>query len=194
MNKEKISDVIDRLIELLIYPFIYCIVNKKETVKWIKGYESKEMLSYIKSIENSDKIQLLPINNYDELFDGDIFYINCICDKQTMDKVGPLFNSNNDYNVTKIQDSVDKKLFWLEIFDKKARKDYAILDLKKLIEADEIISFGDNLNDIPMFDVSNSCYVVANGAEKMKEIYPSVISSNEDDGVANWLKNHYQDE
>lgn len=191
MKKENIKDIINTLQDLLIYPLVYSISNKKETVKWIKGKENIEMSLYLNSIENSDKIKLYPVSNYDELFKDEIFYITHMCDKQEMDRIKDYFNNTNDYNVTKVQDSANKNLFWLEIFDRNARKDLAILELKDLIKADRLISFGDNLNDIPMFDVSNECYLVSNANEEMKKKYKSVIDSNENDGVAIWLQNYY---
>ncbi len=193
MKKDKINDVIDLIKKLLIYPLVYTIDDKKETVKWIRGKENKKMISYIKSIENSDKIKLNPVLNYDDLFNEDMFYITYMCDKKEMDRIREYFESSENYNITKVQDSADKELFWLEIFDVYARKDLAILDLKKSLNVNQIISFGDNLNDIPMFNVSDESYVVLNGTKELKEIATGIIDSNYKNGVAKWLLNYYND-
>lgn len=192
MSRDKIKNVIEVMRKLLIYPLVYTVDNNKEVVRWIKGKENEQMLLYIKSIENSNKIVLKPVSNYEELFSENLFYITYMCDEQEMDGIKDYFESNKNYNVTKVQDSADKKLFWLEIFDTNARKDLAILDLKKMLNFDKVISFGDNLNDIPMFEVSDECYSVLNGTEELKRISTGIIDSNKNNGVAKWLLDYYK--
>ena len=52
---------------------------------------------------------------------------------------------------------------------------------------DRVVSFGDAVNDIPMFEISDECYAVENAVDELKEIASGVIACNEDDGVAEWL-------
>jgi Predicted hydrolases of the HAD superfamily len=51
----------------------------------------------------------------------------------------------------------------------------------------KIISFGDSINDIPMFEISDECYAVENAVDEIKAVATGIIDSNEDDGVAKWL-------
>jgi len=60
--------------------------------------------------------------------------------------------------------------------------------LKKLWNCDRVVSFGDAVNDIPMFEISDECYAVENAVDELKAIATGVIESNEEDGVAKWLK------
>jgi len=53
-----------------------------------------------------------------------------------------------------------------------------------------VISFGDAVNDIPMFEISDECYAVQNAVDELKAIATGVIGSNEEDGVARWLMDH----
>lgn len=55
---------------------------------------------------------------------------------------------------------------------------------------DRVVSFGDAINDIPMFRISDECYAVANAVTELKEIATGIIDSNEEDGVAKWLAAH----
>ena len=70
---------------------------------------------------------------------------------------------------------------------KKATKANAIIKLKELLGCDRIISFGDAINDIPMFQISNECYAVENAVDELKHLATKVIESNNADGVAKWL-------
>ena len=55
-----------------------------------------------------------------------------------------------------------------------------------------MISFGDAVNDIPMFEISDEAYAVENAVEELKSYASGVILSNEEDGVAKWLQQRYQ--
>ena len=62
--------------------------------------------------------------------------------------------------------------------------------LKELWDCDRIISFGDAVNDIPMFQISDECYAVENAVEELKQLATGIIGGNDADGVAEWLKTH----
>lgn len=51
--------------------------------------------------------------------------------------------------------------------------------------------FGDGKNDIDMFELADESYAVQNAHEDLKRIATSVISSNDEDGVAKWLDKNY---
>ena len=51
-----------------------------------------------------------------------------------------------------------------------------------------MISFGDAVNDIPMFRISDECYAVENAVDALKAVADGIIPGNDADGVAAWLK------
>ena len=63
--------------------------------------------------------------------------------------------------------------------------------LKKEYNFSKVISFGDNYNDIPMFNISDECYAVSNAVNSLKEISTGVIGSNIDDSVAKFILNWF---
>lgn len=81
---------------------------------------------------------------------------------------------------------------WLEILPRQATKAGAVVELKKLLGCDKVVSFGDGKNDISMFDVSDECYAVENADPELKRRATAVIESNDNDGVARWLLEHWQ--
>ena len=46
------------------------------------------------------------------------------------------------------------------------------------------------MNDLPMFEISDEAYAVANAVDELKAAATGIIESNEDDGVAKWLLRH----
>ena len=47
---------------------------------------------------------------------------------------------------------------WIELLHPNANKRDALTFLKERLNCDQVISFGDNYNDIEMFDISDKCY------------------------------------
>ena len=72
----------------------------------------------------------------------------------------------------------------------KVSKAEAVQKLKQIKGCDRVVSFGDAVNDIPMFEISDECYAVENAVDELKAAADGVIDSNEENGVAKWLKEH----
>ena len=64
--------------------------------------------------------------------------------------------------------------------------------LKHIYHYDRLVVFGDGENDIEMFQLANEAYAVNNAHEKLKAIATQIIPSNDQDGVAQFLKKAYQ--
>ena len=106
-------------------------------------------------------------------------------------KIYEYFNNKHEYNCT-IQKELYREEYWCEIMPKKATKGKAILILKNLLNCDKIISFGDAINDIPMFQISDECFAVENAVDELKKYSNGIIRSNDNNGVAYWLENNIQ--
>ena len=90
-------------------------------------------------------------------------------------------------NVTFYRDIYTEDLWFLELHNKKASKYHAITFIKERYGFDRVIGFGDNLNDIPMFEACDECYSVKNANDALKQISTGIIKSNHENGVALWL-------
>ena len=79
-------------------------------------------------------------------------------------------------------------MYCLEIFSDRASKKYALLRLKEMLGCDELIVFGDNLNDLPMIEIADRSYAPKNALEEVKKIVTEVIDDCDHDGVAKKLQ------
>lgn len=68
----------------------------------------------------------------------------------------------------------------------------AICELRKLWNCERIVSFGDSVNDLPMFAVSDEAYAVENAVEELKSHATGMIPSNDNDGVAEFLEKRFR--
>jgi Cof subfamily protein (haloacid dehalogenase superfamily) len=76
----------------------------------------------------------------------------------------------------------------LEVFSETASKSNGVLRLKKLFSFEKIVCFGDNYNDMSLFDVCDEFYAVSNAVDEIKSKSTKIIKSNTEDGVARWLE------
>ena len=97
-----------------------------------------------------------------------------------------LFSKDARYRCT-IQQELYRPEYWCEIMPAQASKSNAVAKLKQIWGCTKVISFGDSINDIPMFEASDECYAVSNAVDELKRIATGIIESNEEDGVARWL-------
>lgn len=161
-------------------PLVYSFVDGIQRVSYLESNTSR-IKNYIRSRKGDNTLR--PCNSYDELFQGDIHYltfINPILPPEISNKV---FSQENGFDTTKYFDIYHKEDLWCEVFSSEASKSNGVLQLKEMLEADEVVCFGDNLNDLPMFGISDRCYAVANAVKDVKEAATSVIGSNENISV-----------
>jgi len=83
-------------------------------------------------------------------------------------------------------------LYFLEIFDAKANKANALKKLQLLVQADEVVAFGDNLNDIEMMRAADYRYAPENAVDEVKRLADKIIESHDRDGVAKYLCQKHQ--
>lgn len=186
-EKAETEYVIRILQEHNISPAVYSYIEGVEKVSLDKTYMNEGKRRYLDSRKGDKRFRLL--ENKQGLYDGEIFYFTCIGEETQLRPVYEQFVGDDRYICT-LQQELYRPEYWLEIMPKKATKAEAIQTLKKLWDCDRVVSFGDAINDIPMFQISDECYAVSNAVEKLKELATGVIESNEEDGVAKWLEKH----
>lgn len=168
-----------------IAPLVYSFVDGKEKVSWQTTRENDGIRRYL-SLRPGDH-RLRPLPSPKRLYDGDIFYYTCIGSKEELQPVYDILKDDPRYNCT-LQQELYRPEYWCEIMPKKATKAEAVQQLKKIWNCDKIICFGDAVNDISIFKQADEAYAVANAVPELRQIATGIISENDRDGVALWLK------
>ena len=108
------------------------------------------------------------------------------------DKLKPFYEYYQKQYHCLFQKDIYTNQQWLEIMPQGTSKAHAIEQLKHIYHYDRLVVFGDGENDIEMFQLANEAYAVDNAHEKLKAIATQIIPSNDQDGVAQFLKKTYQ--
>lgn len=183
-EKEKVVEI---LTKNKIYPMVYAYINGVEKVSWLINKENDGMKYYI-NLRKGDK-RLNPLINEEDLYKGNIFYFTCIGQKDELLPIYNILKENSNYNCI-LQQELYREEYWCEIMHKNATKANAIQQLKDILCCDKIISFGDAINDIPMFTISDESYAVKNAVPELKAVATNIVGGNNEDGVAKWLENN----
>lgn len=164
-------------------PLVYSYIEGKERVSFLA-----EKICCVRNYVNSRKgdNRLRAVENFDELFAGNVFYITVLNTENT-DVLDSFFTRENGFEHNFQNDTYDNTT-WYEIYDKRAGKAAAALQLKALIGADKMICFGDNKNDIPMLQAADLGIAVQNSIDLMKNTADLIIEDNENDAVAKFIE------
>ena len=184
-SPEEIRDVKQIMEKHNLMPFVYSFVDGKEYVSWVNGTETKGSTAYI--ADRKDDKRMRPLDTYENLYEGEVFYFSCIGPRACYEAAYEEFAQDDRFSCMMQAEPYNKEVYWLEVLPRKASKANAILKLKEILGCDRIVSFGDGINDIPMFRISDECYAMENAVAQLKEIATGVIGNNNEDGVAKWL-------
>lgn len=90
--------------------------------------------------------------------------------------------------------SKGKDRSWVEVNNPKARKSRALSVLldRLIIDPSQVMYFGDNMNDADTFRLVGYPVAVANALEEVKPLAKAIALSNDEDGVARFITEHFR--
>ncbi|BCN28875.1 HAD family hydrolase [Anaeromicropila herbilytica] len=190
LDKDTIKVILDFLKETNMTGFLYEI--KDNTLcTYYEDLDSKGRKDFHDERVNLFQKRFVKVEDFSELDPTHILYFCLIDTEEKTKELYELLSDEPSLKLERYTDIYSKDLWYLEIFSVNASKYNAVQYLRKQYEFDQIIGFGDNLNDLALFKACEECYAVANAKEDVKKAATKVIDYNYNDGVANFLKNHY---
>jgi Cof subfamily protein (haloacid dehalogenase superfamily) len=122
------------------------------------------------------------------IIDQSIIYFALMDSKENLEPLNKVVENLPNINSVFYKDNYYKDMWYLEIFSIKASKYHAVNFLRHHLSIDNIIGFGDNSNDILLFDACDKSYAVDNAIDELKTKADGIIGSNTKDAVAIWIK------
>lgn len=172
--------------EYLHSGFVYCIDNNELSTY----YENTDSPNAKQFIEEREKIYGKKFTHVESFFDcmnRNVVYYSIDDKKEKLEKAYKAISECADLHAEFYRDIYNQDHWYLEVCASTASKKNAVNTLRKLFDFDRVISFGDNLNDIPMFQASDEAYAVANAKEEVKKAATAVIDSNTNNGVVKFI-------
>ena len=191
IEKESANKVLDIFKSYNKNPLVYGV---KDNHLWVYHKEFENIYEYNFYKERADKKlkTFVKVKDYDSsLSDSNIINFVAFDNYDKIRDIAEKIKSIEGVTVNYYKD-VYEDCYFLEAYSSEASKANGIKYLSKYINYSKVICFGDNLNDIPMFELADEAYATANAAEEIKKIDTDVIGSCEEDGVAEFLANRFK--
>lgn len=188
INENSVLRILDILSEQNQPGFLYTMQDEKLLTYYenlnsshMKAFHDERVLKFGKTF--------VQVNSFQECINLTVLYFSA-CDK--LEKLQPVYDRliyDNEIHVEFYRDVYMEDYWYLEVCSANASKYNAVKFLREHCRFDNVISFGDNLNDLPMFNASDQSYAVSNAKNEVKAKATAVIGSNNGDGVARYLEN-----
>ena len=180
-HKEIPRDYVNKIIELTqnkFYKFNLCTLTN-----WYRCENRSDdvLFAETKKIDN-----LYDVSNKEKVYKCEIYYDD-MNDLITLYKELTALNLPLEFSIMESKE----ENHYIDITSKGINKSNAVKFLKNLIQAEKTIAFGDHMNDFEMLKNADISVSVANAVEALKANSTYVTDSVENNGVTNWLKNHY---
>lgn len=176
-----------------LYPFMYKI-EKGILYAMYKEFPNDTMKGFYELRKHSYGKPFLKCDDFTEYTHSDVVYFT-ICD--TFERLSPIkceIEKNNALKFTFYKDVYHPEYWFLEIFSHNASKYNAVNFLKEYCSFDKVTGFGDNLNDIPLFEACDMKVAVENAKSELKNIADTIIGDNNSDSVALWIEKNFLNE
>lgn len=122
-----------------------------------------------------------------------IIYFAARAEKTKLDEVIPEIKKIKGIKTEYYRDVYREGVFYLEVFSDKASKKNGALYIKEKCNFSKLACFGDNLNDLSLYEACDIKYAVSNASPELKKKADEIIGSNAENGVAEKIMRLYPD-
>ncbi|KNZ42619.1 HAD-IIB family hydrolase [Acetobacterium bakii] len=170
--------------------FTHTIINDMLHIYYIRLINPVE-----KELYHSKKLH--PQKNYisGELPDDrDVLYIMAVDKLELIEKLREKIiglSCAPEINVIIHGDKEHDGYYYLEIYSAEVSVKKAIVEMQERLSADTLVAFGDNESDIPLLEMADHGYAVANATDGLMEMEPIIIGDNNSDAVVKTIEKHF---
>ena len=170
-------------------PLVYGHLEGRERFSYLE----KDLSSHCREFlaERAGDRRARPVEREEELLAGKQFFFNCVDGGA---RLRPLYETLQERYSCVLEREIYCGGYMLEILPPGVSKANGVRRLAELLGCSRIVAFGDNQNDIPMFEAADACYAVENAVPELKAAATGIIPGNDADGVARWLRDNVQAE
>lgn len=150
--------------------------------------------TYLKGRVEAGDPRMQPAGDPGRHLDEQVVCLTVIDHRERLERVAPRIRERFRGRVQMhcFPDLYQPPWWWLTLHSPQATKAAAISDLLKRcsLEADALVAFGDQSNDLSMFEIAGLSVAVENAIDEVKARAHHVIGSNDDDSVARYIAEH----
>lgn len=187
IEKEAVDSLFDIIKKYNLSGFVYTIDNGK-LATYYENLESPGAKEFVDQRVKRYNKPFTKVTNFNEISCKGVIYYSISDTKEKLTNAMEEVSKITGLNYSFYRDIYEENCYFLEVSSSKASKYNSLVWLKEKYCFDYITSFGDNLNDIGLFNASDFKVAVSNAREELKASASMIISSNNENGVAEYLK------
>lgn len=190
LSIESVQMVIDIINQYDITGFMYELKND-EIITYHETSKHRTVHKYL--LDRINRYQsILPKNGLMSVDKSNIIYFTLIDTKDRLEPIYNAFSKIDSFNQSFYKNVYNPDFWFLEIYSSESSKQQAVNFLVENYGFRKVVSFGDNHNDLPMFQASDVCIAVENATTDVKNVADYICESNINDGVAKWLVENFE--
>ena len=192
LNQDAFSEILAQIHEAKVEAFVYSIHGNILQTYYEHLTTPCMQHFYQERLEKFQK-PFAKVDNFDQLDKKDVIYTLFLNSKEVLDPIYEKIvelQKFYDIDVSYYLDVYGENVYCMEVYSNKASKYNAVNYLRQQYHYDRIIGFGDNLNDLPLFQACDEAYAVENARAQVRAAANKVIESNEENGVVHFIEQH----
>jgi len=186
LNQAKVEQILSVMKKTGLTGLMYAL-SDDELITYYERLDNEALKAFVDERVRKYNKQFTQIDDF-AIADTEIIYF---CFLNTDENIHQLHNEIIKIAGIRIEmyrDIYSDDLWYLEIFSDAASKYDAVQFLRQQHGFHKVVGFGDNLNDLPLFDACDECYAVANAKSEVKDKSTAIIGGNDGDGVVKWME------
>ena len=174
-----------------LVPFVYRIAHNKLQV-FHKPLANDMQREFKRQRENTPYKDFILTTDYQkELLDNPPLFLLIIDHFDKLQTAAAEISRAGKCSIFCYRDIIDPEYGNLEIYPKGVSKAATAQEIITRLNPWEVVVFGDNLNDLPLFRVADRRYAPENAIDEIKQQATAIIADNDHDGVARFLCDDY---
>lgn len=177
--------------EFQLTGFMYEIIDHKQMTYYEELSNRAQKDFYEERVRKYHK-EFKQVSDFSLVAPEHIIYFSILDTREHLDRACEKLKNRSDISYAYYKDVYSVEGLWyLEIFSVNATKYNAVNYLREHYHFERVVGFGDNLNDLPLFQACEVTCAVSNAREEVKAAADHILESNTQDGVVKWLKRNY---
>ncbi|WP_439592962.1 HAD family hydrolase [Microbacterium sp.] len=173
-----------------LQPLVHTFSGGRDAISWLEGSVSGGLSHFVDQRPGDPR--LAPVASWSQVDLSAAYYVSIIGSR---DEVAALAARLRDRLggclLILSEDPYAPGVHWLEIHSDLGSKASAARALADRLGMTRLVAFGDNHNDIPLFEVADEAYAVSNAVPELLRRATAVIGDNDSHAVAEWLATRF---
>ncbi len=190
LTADELGHVVSACIRQGVTPFVFTLDSDHESTVYHPPLQSDIEKQLIRKLGLEHHIRAHALEQLPA--GADITHVNAIGPDEAIRAV--LQNVNDEPHLVAYSGMAweGRQWRWLDVHHSEASKGGAVRIMKELLGVERVICFGDNDNDLSMFEEADESYAPENANDSIKSAATAVIGHHDEEGIARFLRERFR--